>query len=87
MSITPLDLQDGSGGAWEQTLRQAVRALRYGSVEVVVHDGRVVQIETREKVRFADRRPPDDRKRGEETQGRADRSSGGAGQSAPGESE
>ena len=44
-------------------MRHAVRALRYGSVEVQVHDGRVVQVETREKVRFADERRPDDRRR------------------------
>ena len=32
---------------------QAVSGLAYGSVEIVVHDSRVVQIERREKVRFA----------------------------------
>jgi hypothetical protein len=31
---------------------QALRGLRYGSVEIVVHDGRVVQFERRERVRF-----------------------------------
>ena len=36
----------------EREILEAVRALRYGSVEISVHDGRVVQIETREKVRF-----------------------------------
>jgi hypothetical protein len=30
----------------------AIENLRYGSVEIVVHDGRVTQIEKREKVRF-----------------------------------
>jgi hypothetical protein len=30
----------------------AIDSLRYGSVEIVVHDGRVTQIEKREKVRF-----------------------------------
>ena len=30
----------------------ALRGLRYGSVEIVVHDGRVVQFERRERVRF-----------------------------------
>lgn len=50
---------------WEQAVVKAIRALRYGSVEIVVHDGRVVQIETREKVRFdeAGRRRPDLRER------------------------
>ena len=33
-------------------LRQALLAIRYGSVELVIHDGRVVQLERREKVRF-----------------------------------
>ena len=42
--------------AWERTVRHAVRSLRYGSVEVQVHDGRVVQVETRDKVRFAPER-------------------------------
>ena len=56
----------------------AVRTLRYGSVEIVVHDGRVVQIETREKVRFADagHRPPDDRGREPFHESRADRTTG-----------
>jgi hypothetical protein len=49
--------------SWESTVRRAIDHLRYGSVEVVVHDGRVVQIETRERVRFTDPRPPDDRRR------------------------
>jgi hypothetical protein len=45
---------------WERDVLEAIRALRFGSVEIVVHDGRVVQIETREKVRFdeAGRRRP-----------------------------
>jgi hypothetical protein len=33
-------------------LRQALRTIRYGAVELVIHDGRVVQLELREKVRF-----------------------------------
>jgi hypothetical protein len=42
---------------------EAVRGIRYGSVEVVIHDARIVQIERREKVRLevTSRRPPDDR--------------------------
>ena len=31
----------------------ALVGLRYGSVEIVVHDGRIVQLERREKVRVA----------------------------------
>ena len=30
-------------------LRQALLAIRYGAIELVIHDGRVVQLERREK--------------------------------------
>lgn len=33
-------------------LRKALRTIRFGAVELVIHDGRVVQLEWREKVRF-----------------------------------
>jgi hypothetical protein len=39
----------------ERVMREIVRllrSLRYGSVEIVVHDSRVVQIERKEKLRF-----------------------------------
>jgi hypothetical protein len=79
MSDTPhAATKDAPEAAWERAVRQAVRALRYGSVEVQVHDGRVVQVETREKVRFADHRRPDDRKRNQQDEARADRNPGGA---------
>jgi len=35
--------------AW---LEKAVRAIRYGSIEIVIHDGRIVQIERKEKLRL-----------------------------------
>jgi len=35
------------------TLARLVRELRFGSIEIVVHEGRITQIERREKVRFA----------------------------------
>jgi hypothetical protein len=35
------------------TLTRLLREVRYGSIEIVVHEGRVTQIERREKVRFA----------------------------------
>ncbi len=37
---------------WLALVRAHVRDLRYGVVQVVVHDGRVTQIETTEKVRM-----------------------------------
>ena len=59
---------------------RALRGLRFGSVEIVVHDGRVVQIERRERVRLepADYRSPDHRGRTDEASPRTDRTPGGA---------
>lgn len=37
-------------------LLRLVRETRFGSIEIVVHEGRVTQIERRERVRFA---PPE----------------------------
>jgi hypothetical protein len=36
----------------EQEVARAIARIDYGSVEIVVHDGRVVQIECREKIRI-----------------------------------
>ena len=36
----------------ERELASALAAIRYGSIEIVIQDSRVVQIERREKVRF-----------------------------------
>jgi hypothetical protein len=33
-------------------LRQALRSIRYGAIELTIHDGRVVQLEQRQKVRL-----------------------------------
>lgn len=35
-----------------QQVLDALRSIRYGAVEVLIHDGRIVQIERREKQRF-----------------------------------
>ena len=35
-----------------QELARALHSIRFGSIELVVHDGRVVQLESREKVRL-----------------------------------
>ncbi len=45
----PSQVQDA---ALIDAISQAIGTLRYGSLEIVVHDGRVTQIEKREKVRF-----------------------------------
>jgi hypothetical protein len=39
-------------GRWAAVVRRHIQNLRYGEVILTVHDGRVVQIERSEKVRF-----------------------------------
>ena len=36
----------------EQLIMEAVRAIRFGSVEITIHDSQVVQIERTEKLRL-----------------------------------
>ena len=38
--------------AWLEVVQQQVNSLRFGVVQIVVHDSRVVQIERTEKVRL-----------------------------------
>jgi hypothetical protein len=38
--------------AWLETVRAQVSSLKFGQVQIVVHDARVVQIERVEKFRF-----------------------------------
>jgi hypothetical protein len=44
--------QPVSTEAWEQIVRQRIGRLRFGVVQLVVHEGRVTQVETTEKVRL-----------------------------------
>lgn len=39
----------------------AVQGIRFGSVEIIIHEGKVVQIERREKLRFEKRVTPETR--------------------------
>jgi hypothetical protein len=41
-------------------LRETLQTVRFGSVEFVIHEGRVVQIDRKEKLRFLS--APDDRR-------------------------
>lgn len=43
--------------AAEKEILATIRSLKFGSVEVVVHESRVVRIERREKVRIGDQTP------------------------------
>lgn len=40
-----------NGQQWLETVRRQVASVRFGVVQVVVHDSRVVQIEKTEKIR------------------------------------
>ncbi|MEK0316910.1 YezD family protein [Cohnella sp. 56] len=44
----PLELNE----SWVQRITEAVEGLQYGSVQIVVHDGRIVQIERTERRRY-----------------------------------
>ena len=44
----PLRTQDALVGR----ILELVRSVRFGSVEIVIHEGRVVQVERREKLRL-----------------------------------
>ena len=43
---------DESDKSVERKILQAVKSLHYGSVEITVHDSKVVQIERKERFRF-----------------------------------
>jgi hypothetical protein len=46
-----------SNRTWLQVVTEKVASLRYGVVQVTVHDGNVVQIEKTERTRFDLSRP------------------------------
>jgi hypothetical protein len=48
--VSPISENDSE--AWLEIVEREVAALKFGSVQVTVHDGRVVQIETSSKIRF-----------------------------------
>lgn len=37
---------------WVEIVKEKVAALRFGSVQIIVHDGRVTQVESTEKTRL-----------------------------------
>ena len=47
---------DAAEAAWspevERLVREAIRAIRFGTVEITIHDSQVVQIERTEKLRL-----------------------------------
>ena len=50
MQLSPIVGNDSE--AWVEIVERQVCALKFGSVQITVHDGRVVQIETSSKIRF-----------------------------------
>ena len=56
---TAFSRDDGAQPDWVRVVREKVESLRYGVVQLVVHDGRVTQIERTEKTRLSQPAPPD----------------------------
>ena len=48
----PMDLEKSLEQRTLVSILEAVRQIRFGSVEIVIHDGRIVAIEKREKLRL-----------------------------------
>jgi hypothetical protein len=44
----PLEIDD----LWSERISQSLNGLEYGAVQIIVHDGRIVQIERTERNRF-----------------------------------
>ena len=51
-SISERRASDDPKNDWLEVVRQNVANLRFGSVQITVHDGRVTQVESIEKTRF-----------------------------------
>lgn len=54
---TAIENEETANG-WLKAVRSQVNSLRFGLVQIVVHDSKVVQIERTEKIRF-DKRATD----------------------------
>jgi hypothetical protein len=46
--------QEPTAEGWLDIVRQKVEAMRFGSVQIIVHEGRVTQVESTEKTRLPD---------------------------------
>ena len=56
MSTTSSLSSESTLPSWLAIVRQKVESLRYGVVQIVVHDGQVTQIERTEKTRLPGQR-------------------------------
>lgn len=50
--LKPSSAEVSSEAGWLRLVREQVGSLRFGVVQIVVHDARVVSVERTEKVRF-----------------------------------
>jgi hypothetical protein len=57
-SATNSSVSPSTNPDWVALVREKVEGLRYGVVQLVVHDGRVTQIERTEKTRLTETRDP-----------------------------
>ncbi len=53
MNEAIITAKSGTQPEWLRVVQQKVETLRYGVVQLIVHDGRVTQIERTEKTRIA----------------------------------
>ena len=44
--------------SWIKIVHQKVESMRFGSIQIIVHEGRVTQVESTEKTRLPDSPPP-----------------------------
>ena len=55
----PSENTQASEEDWLDVVKQKVAKLRFGSIQITVHDGRVTQVESVEKTRFVPRAKED----------------------------
>ncbi|NBO18666.1 MAG: DUF2292 domain-containing protein [Proteobacteria bacterium] len=49
-------IKDDDNDTIEKHILDAIRGVKYGAVEVLIHDSRIVQVEKTEKIRFEGKR-------------------------------
>jgi len=47
-----MELNGKSQNDADELLRDAIKDIRFGSIEIIIHDSKIVQIERKEKFRF-----------------------------------
>lgn len=52
--MTTASNEDSTSESWLEIVRQKIAGMRFGSVQIVVHEGRVTQVESTEKTRLPD---------------------------------